>query len=273
MEEVTLQAVQRAMPGHGRARIHSSLPDQLGITDNEEVEVVTPAGSRLTLTVFADSLVEMNEIRISEEDLGRLGIESGTRVVVRRKPPVTEQVKTAALEMKERALKGLKGIEDTVSEKTGDLKEGALQASHEISEKGKEVSAKIAEEVAPIGERLSEAGREVGARIADLLPTARFSAAVENGIKRLTPGDAGQLKKILLQNEGDIRAVPVSARTTSGRTIQNLTVPPDVIIAAVQHQDNSLVIPAPDTVISIGDLVYLIGKEKALDYMSGLLEG
>jgi uncharacterized protein with PhoU and TrkA domain len=273
MEEVTLQAVQRAMPGHGRARINNSLLDQLGIGDNDEVDVVTPAGSHITVTVFADSLVDAGDIRLSQEDLKTLGIESGTRVVVRRKVPVAEQVKSAAYDLKDRTVKGIKGIEDAVSEKAADLKEGAATATRDIAEKGRELSSKIAEEVAPLGERISEAGRETAARIADLIPAAQISEAVDTGIKRLSPGDASRLKNLLLQNEGDVRAVVVSAETASGRTIRNLTIPPDVVIAAVQHQDNSLVIPTPDTVIASGDLVYLIGKEKALDYMSSLLEG
>lgn len=273
MEEVTLQAVQRAMPGHGRARINSSLLHQLGIADNDEIEVVALAGSRIVLTIFADSLVEEGDIRISEDDLKKLGIESGSQVIVKRKVPVSEQVMAAAQDIKEKTLKGLKDIEGSVSEKAADLKEGATLATQELAEKGKEVSSKIAEEVAPISAKISEAGRETMARLSDLIPNSRFGKAVENGIKALSIEDATKLKKILLENEGDIRAVLVSANAASGRTIGNLTVPPDLKIAAIQHKDNSLVIPTPDTIIQSGDLMYMIGTEKALDYMGSLLEG
>jgi formylmethanofuran dehydrogenase subunit D len=261
------------MPGHGRARIESSLLTKLGIADNEEVEVVTTTGSSLVLTIFADSLVEKNQIRISEEDLKKLGIDSGTQVVVRRKVPVTEQVKAAAHDISDRAMKGIKGIEGTVSEKTSDLKEGAIQVSRDIQDKGREVTNKIVEEVGPIGEKISEAGRETAARIADLVPTARFNAVVETSIKRLKPVDASELKKILLQNDGDIRAITITSPTVAGRTIQNLTVPPDVIIAAIQRVDNSLSIAAPELVLSSGDIVYIIGKAGSLDLLEGILEG
>jgi uncharacterized protein with PhoU and TrkA domain len=295
MEEVTLQAVKRAMPGHGRARIHSSLLDPLGISDNEEVEVVTTSGSSLTLTAFADSLVETTQIRISEEDLKKLGIESGTSVTVRRKTPLVEQVKAAAHDISEKATKGAHDISETVSAKTAALKEeiapigekiseagrdtankiseGIAPISEKISEAGRDTANKISEGIAPISEKISEAGRETAARISDMVPTARFNAAVETGIKRLNPGDAADLKKLLLNNEGDIRAVTVTAKTAAGRTIQNLTLPPDAIIAAIQRVDNTLVIPVPDTMLMSGDTAYLIGKESALNYLEGLLEG
>ena len=273
MEEVTLRAVKRAMPGHGRARIHSSLLTTLGINDNEDIEVVGPAGSTLTLTVFADSLVEQGQIRISEDDLKKLGVADGDTLTARRKTPIGEQVKNAASDLAARVNQGLSDIGSSVSEKTEDLKEGTMQAAQDIHEKAKEASSKIAEGVAPISEKISDAGRQTAAKIHEMVPTARFSAAVESGLKRLKPGDASALKKTLLDNEGDIRAVTVKAATISGRTVQNLTLPPDVIIAAIQREDNTLTIPDAGSVLNAGDLVYLIGKEKGLEYMVTLLEG
>ncbi len=272
MEEVTLQAAMRVMPGHGRARIHSSLLTTLGIDDNEEVEVIGSAGANLTLTVFADTLVEKGQIRISEEDLKKLGIADGGEVVVRRKTPMAEQVKAAAGDIADRVSRGISDLGGVVSEKTSDLKDGTIHAAQDIQEKARGVSSKIAEEVGPIGEKIGDAGRETAAKIQQMVPTARFSATVEAGLKRLKSGDAAELKKVLLQNEGDIRAVSVSATTAAGRAVQNLTIPPDVIIAAIQRGDNTLTIPAADTIINMGDVVYLIGKEKGLDYMGTILE-
>jgi uncharacterized protein with PhoU and TrkA domain len=273
MEEVTLRAVKRAMPGHGRARIHSSLLTTLGINDNEEIEVVGPTGKALIMIVFADTLVEKGQIRISDEDIKKLGLAEGDEIVVRRKPPITEQVKAAASDIADRVNRGVSDLEEKVSDKTGSLKDGTKQAAQDLQEKAKGVSSKIAERVAPISEKVGDAGRDAAAKIHDRIPAAKFSSAVETGLKRLKPGDATALKKILLKNEGDIRAVTVTAPTASGRTIQNLTLPPDVIIAAIQREDNTLTIPAADTIISSGDVVYLIGKEIGLDYMATLLEG
>lgn len=273
MEEVTLQAIKRAMPGHGRARVNISLLTDIGIEDTGEVEVITSGGSTLTLTVFADALVEKNQIRISEDDIVKLGISEGDLITVKRKIPMTEQVKTVAGDLAEKVSKGIHTAGEVLSEKTGEIKEGTAQAAQDLSEKAREVSATIAEQVAPLGSRIEEAGREAAARIQDLVPTGRFNAAVEAGLKRLSPEDAAELKKHLLSAEGEQHAITVSAETAAGRTIQNLTIPPDVNIIAVHRPDNTLMRAEPSSIITIGDLVYLTGSERGIEYMAGILEG
>lgn len=272
MEEVILRAIKRAMPGRGRARVNSSLLTEIGIEDKTEVEVATPEGASITLTVYADALVEQGQIRISEEDLKKLGITDGTDVHVKRKVPVTEQVKDAAGELAGKINQGVQDIGETLSEKTAGIREGTSQAAQDLHEKAKEVSAKIVEEVTPIGEKIGEAGRETAARIKELVPTSRFNVAVEAGLKSLKPEDAANLKKLLAESEGEKHAAQVKAATASGRSIQNLTIPPDVMIIAVQRADT--VIPLGDTtVLATGDLVYLAGSDKGLEYTTKLLEG
>jgi formylmethanofuran dehydrogenase subunit D len=271
MEEVTLQVVKRAMPGHGRARIHSSLLTTLGISDKDEIEVVASGGTSVTLTAFADKMVEEGKIRISGDDLKKLKISDGDQVTVRRKIPVGEQVKTAATGAAGKVTKGVKELGDTVSEKTSGLEKGTKKAARDISSKAKEVSAKIADELAPIGEKISEAGKDTAAKIQELVPTGRFSKAVEAGLKQLDPADSAELKKVLAHTKGDIHAVVVG-QAASGRSIGNLTVPPDVTIAAVQR-GGTRITPAPDLTLLPGDLVYMTGKLKGLDYMTTVLEG
>lgn len=273
MEEVTLQAVKRAMPGHGRARINTDLLIDIGIEDQNEVEVITSGGTSITLTAFADALVEKNQIRISEDDLKKLGISDRDDVTVRRKTPVKEQVKNAADDIADKINKGIQSAGEVLSEKTTGLKEGSAQAAQNVQDKAREVSAKISEQVGPIGEKLNEAGRDAVARIQDLVPISRFNVTVETGLKLLNPTDAAELKKILLQKEDDVLAITVSAKTAAGRTIQNLTTPPDISIVAIQKPDKTLIIAVSDSTIDIGDIVYITGKERGLEYMSGILEG
>ncbi|HWQ67374.1 MAG TPA: TrkA C-terminal domain-containing protein [Methanospirillum sp.] len=273
MEEVTLRAVKRSMPGKGRARIHASLLSTIGIADKEDMEIIAPDGTLLTLTAFADSLVEIGQIRISEEDLKNLRIENNTDVKVRRKIPVTEQAKVFAGVIADRLAKGVQDLGGAVSGKAGELRVESEQVVQTATNKAKEVSSKISEQVGPAVDKIEEAGREAAAKIHELVPTARFSTVVEATIKKLSPGDASELKKILLTNEGDICVVTISKDIIAGRTIQNLTFPPGVTIAAIQRADNSLVIPTPETILAIGDVVYLIGKDKGLTIMTGILEG
>jgi len=261
---VTLQAVERAISGNGRARVHNSQLLALGIAESEKVEVLTSAGTCLTLIAFGDSHVSSDQIRISADDLKKLGIPEGGPVTVRRKIPVSEQVKTTSNQIAHQIGKGLTDLGETISEKSEDLKEETKHVTREIQDKTRIVSEKIAHEVTPISDKIVDTGRETA---------AKMSATVEAALKRLKPGDIGELKTILLTHDGNVRAITVTASTAAGRTIQNLTFPPEVIIAAVQRTDNSLVIPDSETVIQTGDVVYLVGKDQGLEYMAKLLEG
>lgn len=261
---VTLQAVERTMPGSGRARVHSSQLLALGIAELENIEVVTSAGTRLTLIAFADSHVPSDQIRISSDDLKKLGIPGGGEVTVKRKIPISEQIKATSDRIVQQINTGIADLGEKVSEKTGELKEETNLVTKDIQEKAREVSGKIADEVTPIGDKIVSTTRETA---------AKMNAAVETALRLLKPGDIGELKKILLEHDGNIRAVHVTAPTAAGRTIQNLTLPPEVIIAAVQRPDNILVIPDSETIIQAGDMVYLIGKDQGLEYMAKLLEG
>ncbi len=261
---VTLQAVERAMSGSGRARIHNSQILALGIAESEKIEVLTSAGTCLTLIAFADSHVSSDQIQISADDLKKLGIPEGGQVTVRRKIPVSEQIKTTSNQIAHQIGKGLTDLGETMSGKSTDLIGETKQITQDIQDKTRIISEKIVHEVTPISDKITDVGRETA---------AKMSATVEAALKRLKPGDVGELKTILLKHEGNVRAVIVTVPTVDERTIRNLTLPPEVIIAAVQRADNTLVIPNSETVIQAGDVVYLIGKDQGLEYMAKLLEG
>ena len=64
----------------------------------------------------------------------------------------------------------------------------------------------------------------------------------------------------------------MKAETVAGRTIQNVTFPPDVMVVAVQR-GATLITPSDNVMLESGDLVYLAGTDKGLEYMAKLLEG
>ena len=142
MEEATLQAVKRAMPGHGRARIHEKLLSVLGIEDQEEVEVISDAGKTLTLNVFSDDMVDEGTIRVSENDLQKLGIPDGGKVVVRRKIPLEEQVVTAAEAAAEQIKAGAKEVGGKISDAAGKFEAKAKEVSDKLVQDAKPVSDK-----------------------------------------------------------------------------------------------------------------------------------
>jgi len=77
----------RAIPSKGRARVNISTLKELGIDEEKAAEVVpAEAGfpeKRVYVKLYADSLVEEGEIRLSKVDCGKLGISDGGSVYVR----------------------------------------------------------------------------------------------------------------------------------------------------------------------------------------------
>ncbi|MBU7035566.1 MAG: hypothetical protein HXS49_10275, partial [Theionarchaea archaeon] len=97
MEEVTLKIQKRAVRSRGRARLNNSMLSRLGAKEESKLEIVNDAANKsVTVTLFADSMVEEGFIRLSEEDLEALGLNEGDTVIIRRKAPLSEQVRDRA---------------------------------------------------------------------------------------------------------------------------------------------------------------------------------
>jgi len=240
MEETILQAVKRAMPGHGRARIHEKLLTILGVGDQTEVEVTSEGGQILTLTVFADDLVEEGTIRIGGDDLKKLGIPDGGKVAVKRKIPLDEQIKTAA-------------------EVTAD----------QIGTKAKEFSEKVREDTKQFTDKVSQTVKNSADVIKENLPYGVLPKETEKALSALPGEDAKKIKSILIRAEGKSAALII--HSGSGRTIGNLTMHPESSIAGLQREGKLLEI-SPDIVLSEGDIVYVTGSEDGLVYMRKMLE-
>lgn len=270
MEEATLQAVKRAMPGHGRARIHEKLLSMLGIEDQTEVEVSTNAGATLTLTVFADELVEEGTIRISVEDLKKLDIPEGGQVNVKRKIPLDEQIRVAAESAAGQIKGGAQEISTKLSETAEKIQKGASETAQQVETKAKEITEKVKADTKPISEKISKAAKNSADTIREKLPIGKFSPEIEKGLSNLTSDDANKIRSLLTGAEGICSAVPISF--ASGRTIGNLTMPPDAKIVAIQRK-NQIVEISPDTLLKEGDIAYLSGHEEAVGFIKKMLEG
>jgi uncharacterized protein with PhoU and TrkA domain len=93
MDEIELVAQKRAFPSRGRARINAEVLKKVGIEAGADIEISLPGSDKLiSATAFADSLVESGYIRLSEEDLKDLGTGEGTKLLIRRKTPLAEQI-------------------------------------------------------------------------------------------------------------------------------------------------------------------------------------
>ena len=258
MEEATLQAVKRAMPGHGRARIHEKLLSVLGIEDQEEVEVISDAGKTLTLNVFSDDMVDEGTIRVSENDLQKLGIPDGGKVVVRRKIPLEEQVVTAAEAAAEQIKAGAKEVGGKISDAAG-----------KFEAKAKEVSDKLVQDAKPVSDKVSKAVKDSAKTIKEKIPLGKMAPEIEKALANLPPDDAKKIRAALTGVDGDQAAITVSS--ASGRSIDNLTVPPEASIVSIQRNDSILEVK-PDTMLKAGDIVYVTGKQTAVQFIKRMLE-
>lgn len=193
MEEVSLQATKRAMPGHGRARINEKLLSILEIEDQAEVEVITEEGKSLTLAVFSDDVVKEDNIRISSDDLAKLGIPDGGKVTVKRKVHLDEQVKMAAGSAADQIKGGANVIGAKVSGVAATIKEKLPfgKSSHDIADA---LSVLSAEDATKITDLLSGAG---GASAAVPVKAAAGKAIGTLGI-------APEINIVAVQREGKL---------------------------------------------------------------------
>ncbi len=273
MEKITLEVIKRAMPGTGRARINSNVLNYLSIEDQSEIVLTTESGASQTFTIFADTLVDDGKIRISEQDIEKLGITEGTKVVATRKIPLDEQIKKMAEDTATKIQTSAKGAADKIKESSTEaaekIKEGSAEAAEKITSKVHGVSTKISEEITPIGEKIGESAHSGVKKIQMMLPMNRFSADVESALKSLIPEDEEKVRSMLLDAEESKAVIPVHA--ADGRFISGITLPDSIEVIAVQRGD--AITFSDNQKLSDGDLVYLTGNEKDLTYMAEVLEG
>ena len=134
MDSVQLKIQERAFPSKGRARLHESLLEKLGVAEGDEIELYwNLEGKPVVVAVFGDALVDEGHIRLSTEDIASLGVPAGTMITVKKRPPLTDRVKKSASDTAE-------GVKSTVAKAPDTIKEGAQAASDSI--KGGAAAAK-----------------------------------------------------------------------------------------------------------------------------------
>ena len=306
MDEVKLRVQKRAVPSHGRARLHTSMLTELGVQEGSKLEIINePVGKKVTVTLFADSLVEEGYIRLSTEDLDALGLYEGDTVSIRRKPPISEQVRKEAAEAAERVSAEIGTVGEKVEEAAGRVAEkietGVDRAGREVGEAAdtvkeeavkaygriveetapvaekiegatREAVGRIKEEVTPVTERVEGAAKEAYARIMESPLRERVSKATESFISKLQPGEEAKLRQVLEESKGSIQTVTVTSGVIADKLVRELELPEEVVISAVQR-NKEIIIPKGDTRLVKGDIVYLVGKEEGLRKCAALMEG
>ncbi|MCX6699294.1 MAG: hypothetical protein NTV68_05110 [Methanomicrobiales archaeon] len=246
MDEIQLIAQKRAFPSRGRARIHEDALKELEIEEGASIDIgIIDAEKWISATAFADSLVTSGHIRLSEEDLKALGASEGSKLMVKKTPPMVDQIKSTVT-----------GAGASVSAGLGKAGESIKGTSSES------IKAGAAGAAASVSTSLGKAGHSV---------SAAFSSAFEAAKKKLKPADAMTLDKALKANNGEVRAVPVAAGSGT-RTLSSIILPKGVVLAAVQRGDAIQTTDSSFVLVS-GDTVYLVGESHLLDEASKVIGG
>jgi uncharacterized transporter YbjL len=246
MDEIQLIAQKRAFPSRGRARIHENALKELEIEEGASIDIGIPDAEKwISATAFGDSLVTSGHIRLSEEDLKVLGASEGSKLRVRKTPPMVDQIKS-----------GIHGASKTVSDGVGKAGDSIKGTSAES------IKAGAAGAASSVGTSLGKAGESI---------STAFTNTVEAAKKKLRPSDVETLQKALKANKGEVRAVPVAAGSGT-RPLSSIKLPKGVVIAAVQRGD-AIQTTDPTFVLVGGDTIYLVGDSSLLDEASRVIGG
>jgi hypothetical protein len=244
MDEIELIAQKRAFPSRGRARINSDILAKLEIEEGASIDIGIPGAEKwISATAFADSLVASGHIRLSEEDLKVLGASEGSKLRIKKKPALTEQIKSS-----------VSGAGVSVSAglgKAGDSIKGASAES---------IKAGAAGAASSVGASLGKAGESISTAVTHTVEAAK---------KKLRPSDVEVLQKALKANKGEVRAITVAAGSGT-RPLSSIILPKGVVIAAVQRGD-AIQTTDPSFVLVGGDVVYLVGESSLLDEASRII--
>jgi formylmethanofuran dehydrogenase subunit D len=93
MQEIELTIKKRAFPSKGRVRLHESKLTDLGIVNGDHVDLINEIAKKtVTVSVISDTMVGIEEIRVSEEDLKALGLKEGDKVPVKKSLGLKEKL-------------------------------------------------------------------------------------------------------------------------------------------------------------------------------------
>ncbi len=246
MDDMELIAQKRAIPSRGRARINSEDLARLGVEEGALAEIGVRGGPVLPVAIFADYLVEPGTIRVGGEDLEKLGVGPGTKLIIRKKPPLMEQLKQA---VKRASGEHPAGIEQVAKTPAQVITSPEKNDSPGLYKAGKAVGPEVK---ADSGVAAEGPGITIES-VADLVESAK---------KQLRQGDAILLERLLRMQKGSIATVTVPAGTPL-RKIRQLAIPPGVDVIAVQRGD-SVEVPGPAIVLLSGDKIFLAGDDELI---------
>ncbi|WAI01702.1 hypothetical protein [Methanogenium organophilum] len=127
MEGIELAIQTRSFPSHGRARVHESILPFLEVKEGDAIEVEKlpltedEKPKKITVSIYADTMVEKGRIRMSPEDIAKIAAAEGETVNVRRKVPFTETLGKKASETGKAVQEGAGHMGETIQKGAKDV--------------------------------------------------------------------------------------------------------------------------------------------------------
>ena len=124
---IELAIQTRAFPSHGRGRVNESVLPVLGLKEGEAIEVYKiplaedEKPKKVTITIYADTMVEKGVIRMSPEDIAKLSAAEGEVVNVQRKVPITEALSKKASQTGKAVHEGAGHVGETIEKGAKDI--------------------------------------------------------------------------------------------------------------------------------------------------------
>ena len=144
MQEVRLSIRKRAFPSEGRVRLNIAHLPALGADDGDRVDLINEAAGRtVTVILIADTMVREGQIRVSAEDLAKIGLDDEADVLVVRTSPLREKVKKAAAGANAALSNHAASLDAAVSKTAGEVKTEAGKAAAGLKKEAKNASQSI----------------------------------------------------------------------------------------------------------------------------------
>ena len=122
MQEIELTIKKRAFPSKGRVRLHESKLTDLGIVNGDHVDLINETAKKtVTVSVISDTMVGIEEIRVSEEDLKAVGLKEGDKVRVKKSL----------------------GLKEKLGKSTADVSAGAKKVGSDVATGAKKAGASV----------------------------------------------------------------------------------------------------------------------------------
>ncbi len=124
MEGIGLKVQVRAVPSRGRARVHESVLGMLEIEQGDHIDLYSaPDAKPMTVSVYADAMVEKGVIRMDTGDVEKLGLREGSVVTAIKTPKFTEKLKSATSKTTQSIGEGVSSVSKKITGKQEESEE------------------------------------------------------------------------------------------------------------------------------------------------------